>query len=104
MSKLYEELRDQLNQEKGVAMATVVRGIEHVGAKILVFPGKRTDGTLSNAALDARVIEDADHAIWHGEADNHTYTIEGCTGSENYDVFIDGFPLQPILLLLDVGI
>jgi len=94
MSKLYEELRDQLNQEKGVAMATVVRGIEHVGAKILVFPGKRTDGTLGNAALDARVIEDADHAIWHGEADTHTYTIEGSTGTETYDVFIEAFLLH----------
>src|SRR5256714_629557 len=103
MSKLYEELRDQLNQEKGVAMATVVRGIEHVGAKILVFPGKRTDGTLGNAALDARVIEDADHAIWHGEADTHTYTIEGCTGTETYDVFIEGFPPPPTLIIVGAG-
>ncbi len=103
MSKLYEELRDQLNQEKGVAMATVVRGIEHVGAKILVFPGKRTDGTLGNAALDARVIEDADHAIWHGEADTHTYTIEGSTGTETYDVFIEGFPPPPTLIIVGAG-
>ena len=103
MSKLYEKLRDQLNQEKGVAKATVVRGIEHVGAKILVFPGKRTDGTLGNAALDARVIEDADHAIWHGEADTHTYTIEGCTGTETYDVFIEGFPPPPTLIIVGAG-
>src|SRR5881392_3467387 len=103
MSKLYEKLRDQLNQEKGVAMATVVRGIEHVGAKILVFPGKRTDGTLGNAALDARIIEDADHAIWHGEADTHTYTIEGSTGTETYDVFIEGFPPPPSLIIVGAG-
>src|SRR5437667_53821 len=70
MSKLFEELRGQLNQEKGVALATVVRGKEHVGAKLLVFADKRTDGTLGNAELDARVLEDADHAIWHGQAGN----------------------------------
>src|SRR2546429_6597217 len=103
MSKLYEELRDQLNQEKGVAMATVVRGIEHVGAKILVFPGKRTGGTLGNAALDARVIEDADHAIWHGEADTHTYSVAGSTGTETYDVFIEGFPPPPTLVIVGAG-
>src|SRR5207248_3506744 len=94
---------DQLNQEKGVAMATVVRGIEHIGAKLLVLPGKRTDGTLGNAALDARAIEDADHAIWHGEADTHTYTIEGSTGTETYDVFIEGFPPPPTLIIVGAG-
>src|SRR5260370_22948315 len=103
MSKLYEKVRDQLNQQKGVAMATVVRGIEHVGAKILVFPGKRTDGTLGNAALDARVIDDADHAIWHGEADTHADTIEGSTGTETYDIFIEGFPPPPTLIIVGAG-
>ena len=32
MSGLYEELKDLLNKEKGVALATVVRGEEYVGA------------------------------------------------------------------------
>jgi xanthine dehydrogenase accessory factor len=103
MSKLYEELRDQLNQEKGVALATVVRGNEHVGAKLLVFSGKRTDGTLGNAALEAQVIEDADHAIWHAEAGIHTYTIESIAGTSTYDVFIEGFPPPPTLVIVGAG-
>jgi xanthine dehydrogenase accessory factor len=103
MSTLYEELRDQLNQEKGAALATVVRGIEHVGAKLLVFPGKRTSGTLGSAALDARVIEDADHATWHGEAGTHTYTVDTSTGTEAYDVFIEGFPPPPTLVIVGAG-
>jgi len=48
MSGLYEALKDLLNQEKGVAMATLVRrdggGGERVGAKLLVLPGKRVAG------------------------------------------------------------
>src|SRR5919205_1232914 len=51
MSGLYEELKDQLGQEKGVALATVVRGAEHVGAKLLVFPNKMAHGTLGLTAL-----------------------------------------------------
>ena len=35
MSGLYEELKDLLNEEKAVALATVVRGEMHVGAKVL---------------------------------------------------------------------
>ena len=62
MSGLYEELKDLLNEEKGVALATVVRGETHVGAKALVFPDKSTRGTLGNAALDALVVEDAERA------------------------------------------
>ena len=103
MSKLYEELRDQLNQEKGVALATVVRGKEHVGAKLLVFADKKTGGTLGNAELDARVIEDADHAIWHGEAGTYTYTIESPAGALSYDVFIEGFPPPPTLIIVGAG-
>jgi xanthine dehydrogenase accessory factor len=103
MSGLYEELKDQLNEEKGVALATVVRGDEHVGAKLLVFPGKKTDGTLGNSELDARVIEDADHAIWHGEAGTHTYIIESSTAALSYDVFIEGFPPPPTLIIVGAG-
>ncbi len=58
MGDLYEELKERLKQEKGVALATVVRGEEHVGAKLLVLPDKSTRGTLGNAALDALVVED----------------------------------------------
>ena len=103
MSTLYEELRDQLNQEKGVAMATVVRGIEHVGAKLLVLPNRKTRGTLGRDDLDGKVIEDADHAIWHGEAGTHTYTLESSTSTEAYDVFIEGFPPPPALVIVGAG-
>src|SRR5947209_8511990 len=103
MSRLYEELKDLLGQEKGVAMATVVRGPEHVGAKLLVLPGKKTTGTLGNAALDALVVEDAERAIWNGDAGTHTYTIESETGALPFDVFIEGFPPPPTLIIVGAG-
>jgi len=53
MDGIYEELKDLLNHEKGSALATVVRGPDHVGAKLLVLPDKSTHGTLGNAALNA---------------------------------------------------
>ncbi len=103
MSGLYEELRDLLTQEKGAALATVVRGPEHIGAKLLVFPDKRTSGTLGNAVLDALVIADAERAIWNGDAATHIYTVESATGTLTFDVFIEGFSPPPTLVIVGAG-
>jgi xanthine dehydrogenase accessory factor len=104
MSGLYEELKDRLSQEKGVALATVVRGAQHVGAKLLIFPDKTVHGTLGLSALDTRVIEDAEHAIWNGDAQTHTYIVEDEQGETlSFDVFIEGFPPPPSLIIVGAG-
>lgn len=107
MSGLYEAFKERLSLEKGVALATVVRGPEHVGAKLIIYPGKKTAGTLGSSALDAAVVEDAERAIWTGEAIIHTYTIEGAnqhvTGTKHFDVFVEGFPPPPTLVIVGAG-
>ncbi len=104
MSELYEELKERLSQEKGVALATVVRGAQHVGAKLLVFPNKTAHGTLGLSALNTRVIEDAERAIWNGEAQTHTYTVQDEQGeTQAFDVFIEGFPPPPSLIIVGAG-
>ena len=103
MSELYEELKGLLKQEKGVALATVVRGEEHVGAKLLVYPNKSTRGTLGNAVLDTLVSEDAERAIWTGDARTRTYAVESETGALAFDVFIEGFPPPPELVIVGAG-
>jgi xanthine dehydrogenase accessory factor len=103
MSGLYEELKDLLNEEKGGALATVVRGEKRVGAKVLVFPDKSTHGTLGNAALDALVVEDAERAIWSGDAVTRTYAVEDLGEALAFDVFIEGFPPPPTLVIVGAG-
>src|SRR6266702_107341 len=68
MSAIYEALKDLLLHEKGTALATVVRGPEHIGAKMLVHADKSTRGTLGIDALNTLVVADAERAIWNGEA------------------------------------
>ncbi|HEV2583131.1 MAG TPA: XdhC/CoxI family protein [Ktedonobacteraceae bacterium] len=103
MSGLFEELKGQLHQEKGTALATIVRGETNVGAKLLVYPNKTAHGSLGNAALEALVIEDAERAIWNAEARTHTYSVESETGAQAFDVFIEGFPPPPMLIIVGAG-
>lgn len=103
MSDLFETLQTMLHQEKGVAVATVVRGANSLGSKLLVLPGGRTQGSLGNAALDALVVADAERAIWNGEAVTRTYTVESETGALPYDVFVEGFPPPPTLIIVGAG-
>jgi xanthine dehydrogenase accessory factor len=100
MSGLYEELKEMLQQEKGVALATVVRGPAHMGAKLLVFPEGTTHGTLGSATLNDQVHVDAERAIWNGDAHTHTYNVEE---SQPYEVFIEGFPPPPSLIIVGAG-
>jgi xanthine dehydrogenase accessory factor len=103
MPELFDELEDQLHQEKGTALATIVRGESNVGAKLLVYPNKMAHGSLGNAILEQLVIEDAERAIWSGDARTRTYTVETETGAEAFDVFIEGFPPPPMLIIIGAG-
>lgn len=103
MGELYQELKERLNQEQGTAIATVVRGQEHIGAKLLVLPGPETHGSLGNPQLEALALVDAERAIWNGQAQTYTYTIESAAGPQQFEVFIEGFPPLPLLLIVGAG-
>lgn len=99
MGELYEEFKNQLIQERGVALATVISGEENLGTKLLIFPTKRTHGSLNNAALESLVVADAEPAIWKGSAQTYTYNV----GTQTYEVFIEGFPPPPRLIIVGAG-
>jgi len=103
MDGLYEALKEQIEKEKGAALATVVRGTDNIGSKLLVFPNKTTRGTLGLPALDALALVDAERAMWKGEANTHTYTLDETAEPQPYDVFIEGFPPPPSLIIIGAG-
>jgi xanthine dehydrogenase accessory factor len=89
-----------LYQEKGVATATVVGGPAHIGSKLLVFPNKTTRGTLGRSALNSLASEDAERALWSGDARIYTYTL---AERQAFEVFIEGFPPPPTLIIVGAG-
>ncbi len=103
MSGLYEELKERLSQEQGVALATIVSGPELVGEKLLVLPGAVAHGTLNLAELEKQIIGDAEQAIWTGRKYTRTYSIESTAGTQQFEVFIEGFPPPPTLLIVGAG-
>ncbi len=103
MDTHYEEFKERLLQEKGMATAVVVQGAEHVGARLLVLPDKSTRGSLGHAELERRVIADAERAIWSGTAQTYTYTLEDSAQAQSYEVFIEGFPPPPRLIIVGAG-
>jgi xanthine dehydrogenase accessory factor len=103
MGKLYHTLQERLHQEQGTAVATVVSGPEHLGAKLLVLADKSVQGSLGQPELDQLVTIDALRAIWSGEATTRAYTIAGATGLQHFEVFIEGFPPLPRLIIVGAG-
>lgn len=101
MGGLYEEFRDRFKQEQGIAVATVVRGSAHVGAKMLIYPDGSSRGTLGSSQVDQQVLRDATQAIWSGAASIHKYASEEET--QTIEVFIEGFPPPPELIIVGAG-
>src|SRR5258707_2523408 len=103
MGTQYEELKERLLQEKGMASATIVQGRDHIGARLLVLPDRSARGSLDNDRLEQLVIADAERAIWSGAAQTYTYSLESATGAQTYEVFIEGFPPPPRLIIVGAG-
>lgn len=103
MGTHYEEFKERLVQEKGEATAIVVQGQDNLGARLLVLPDRSTRGSLGSAELERLVVKDAERAIWTGTARTYTYTLASATGSQAYEVFIEGFPPPPRLIIVGAG-
>jgi xanthine dehydrogenase accessory factor len=102
MNELYAELRDLLDKKQAVALATVVAGPEHIGAKLLVFPNQAAHGTLGLPELDERVRTDAQSTIWSGTASISSYSLPE-KEKQQFDIFIEGFPPPPTLIIVGAG-
>lgn len=99
MSEIYTALKNALDNQRGAALATLVQGPEHIGAKLLFLPSQALQGTLGSVELDQQVRPLAERATWSGAGASHTFTLP--TGT--YEVFIEGFAPPPTLIIVGAG-
>jgi xanthine dehydrogenase accessory factor len=100
MTALYEQLRERIRRDEPVGLVTVIDG-PHIGAKLLIVPGRPAQGTLGDPELDRIVARDAlaeleaattgvRHYGPHGET-----TPEDLIDTDTVSVFVESFSPPP---------
>ncbi len=95
---IYDALRDALRGQEPVALATVVEG-PHLGAKLLVRPGREPQGTLGDEGLDRVVARDALGELEAGLTSTRHYGEHGEARERAVSVFIESFVLPPRMII-----
>ena len=98
MAAVYEALRDALRDGRPVALATVVSG-PHVGAKLLVEPGRDPVGTLGDPGLDRVVGRDAAGELEAGLTSTRHYGPHGEARARDLSIFIESFVRPPRMVI-----
>jgi xanthine dehydrogenase accessory factor len=95
---IYDELDQALRADQPVALATVIEG-PHLGAKLLVGPGRDASGSLGDADLDRVVARDALGELESGTTGVRHYGEHGEARERTVSVFVESFAPQPRMLI-----
>ncbi len=95
MARIYQLLKQSLDDEKLVALATVVAG-PGLGSKLLIWPNGRTEGDLGSADLNRRVLRFSVELLADQRSDRASFDVAG----EPVEVFIDVYPPPPKLIIV----
>jgi len=110
---IYSRLAELQAHGLSAALCTVSRTSGSVprraGAKMLVFPGGRTEGTIGGGEMEARVVAEALAALAVGQPRTLEYSLTDpgrgdpglCGGT--VEVFVDPIQPQPTLLIIGAG-
>jgi xanthine dehydrogenase accessory factor len=97
---VFEQLRDRIRAESPVALATVIDGPAR-GAKLLIAPGERVEGTLGDPDLDRVVARDALAELEAARSGVRHYGPQGQTTPEDLEdspiirVFVESYAPPP---------
>jgi xanthine dehydrogenase accessory factor len=96
--EIYRSLKRELDAERLVALATVIRGAG-AGRQRLLWPDGRAQGTLGASRLDAAAT-DAARELFPRSA---TTRLEVAVAGERFELFVEAFPPRPTLVVVGAG-
>ena len=88
-------IAQSIENEEPVAVATIVRGDEHVGRHLVIRPNKPAEGSLGTARLDDTVSADALGMLTSGITGFLHYGPAGERLGEGLDVFVASYAPPP---------
>lgn len=92
MTTWLEAISKNIAAKKLFAVTTLIAARENVGAKMIVYSDDAAQGTLGDAALDARVIADATNFLTQEHSETVTY--------DDAQVFIETYAPPPHLIIV----
>ena len=110
---IFQRLAELEGAGEPAALVTVIRDQgsvpRHAGAKMIVFPDGRIEGTIGGGELESRVIEEALAALADGRTRRMTYAFRdpeqgdvGVCGGE-MEVFVEPLGQEPQLVIIGGG-
>jgi xanthine dehydrogenase accessory factor len=93
---LFERLREHIESERPVSLATIVAGPEMVGFKIIVHPDGQIEGDLGVPHIMDEATQDAVELLRLGQSDFRRYE----RGEKEYEIFFDSFPVMPAIIIV----
>jgi xanthine dehydrogenase accessory factor len=94
MTTIYSTVRDAIRAGRAVATITLLVGPGAAGAKLLLWPDGSSEGSLGDAALDARVRTDATPLLAEGASRLLAYDDLGA------QLFVESFVPPPTLFMV----
>lgn len=92
MSDWFEKISELVAAEKSFALATIVRGNQNIGAKLIIYPDGAPEGDLGSSLLNARALTDARNFM----SQEHSETV----AYDDTHVFIETYAPPPRLVIV----
>ena len=96
MPTMYESLRNAIEAEQPVVVATIIGGVEPVGAKLLIREDGSTLGSLGDNVPQQDIIRDALAMLDRHETGIRTYS----SPAGDLEIFIESYPPPPVMFIV----